>query len=285
MESENKIVSKKSEIRVMKRSEPLLSICIPTYNRKCLVFALVKKLLSFSGDFEICVHVDGSSDNTFQSLCELNDVRLRVRLSENRGRAGALRSAVDCSNGRFCMVFDDDDELDASGLYKILRDCSIPLPDECAGRVYHLADPCGERIGSSFPVKRTSLTALRADYRVYGDKKEVIRADLLKQVVIVQPKFRRVPTSLYWARISMAYDIVCVNDVVGTKQYLQGGMSRSVRQLIRENAYPMIMLHRTILKLFLKGRIKSRKYALRALFAILIYSLFSFPRITKKKDL
>lgn len=247
------------------------------------MLALVKKILSFSGNFEICVHVDGSSDDTFQSLCEFKDSRLRVRLSENQGRAEALKSAVDFSSGRFCMLFDDDDELDASGLYKILRDCSLPLPEKCAGRVYHLADYRGDRIGALFPVKRTSLTALRADYGVYGDKKEVIRNDLLKQALVMKNRFRRVPTSLYWARISAAYDIICINEVVGRKQYLKGGMSSSVRQLKLENAGPMIMLHRTILNLFLKGRIRSSKYAFRSLFAILVYSLLSFPRFTKKR--
>ncbi|MEX0387411.1 glycosyltransferase family 2 protein [Spiribacter onubensis] len=262
---------KTPENKTGSRCKTLLSICIPTYNRESLVVALVKSLISFSGNFEICIHVDGSTDNTFQALYELKDPRLRVLSSENRGRAEALKSAVRSANGRFCMLFDDDDELDKSGFCRILHDCSKPLPTKYAGRVYHLADDCGERIGSLFPEEETNLTALRADYGIDGDKKEVVRTGLLKQAVVMNSTFRRVPTSLYWARISLGYDIVCVNEIVGRKRYLQNGMSSSISGLKKNNIGPMIALHQAIVLLFLKGRIRSSKFALRSLFAIFLY--------------
>ena len=61
------------------------------------------------GDFEICVHIDGSTDNTSQQLSNIVNPRLRVSSGENRGRGSALYKTVSMAYGEFIMIFDDDE--------------------------------------------------------------------------------------------------------------------------------------------------------------------------------
>ncbi|MFB9146801.1 glycosyltransferase family 2 protein [Halomonas alkalicola] len=251
---------------------PSLSICIPTYNRAGLVSQLVQRLLSNPGSFEICVHVDGSTDDTLHRLSQIQDPRLRVSSAENQGRAGALVAAVASASGRYCMLFDDDDDLSSAGLARVLRDCAEPLPDGCVGRVYHLADEAGIRVGTSFPVERSNLVALRADYGVRGDKKEVVLTEPLRVAMRIDKTYRRVPTSLYWTRLAMTHDILCINEVIGKKNYLEGGMSDSIKRLKQQNAAPMILLHKARLSAFVRRRFKSWRFAGRSVVAILAYS-------------
>lgn len=247
----------------------LLSIAIPTYNRADLVARLVAKLLALPGDFEICVQDDGSTDDTATRLADLRGSaggRLRVGSGPNRGRAAALAAAVAMAQGRFIMLFDDDDSLSPSGLAAVLADCATELPAGCAGHIYHLADgDTDKRLGSAFPVGRSNLLALRADHAVEGDKKEVVLATVLRAAMQPAETARRVPTSLYWARIALKHDVICHNLVIGTKTYHPGGMSATIRRLKQENAAPLLRLNRVRLWAFLRGRYRSAAYAFRAL--------------------
>lgn len=264
--------------------KPLLSICIPTYNRAELVTLLVQRLLANPGPFDICVHVDGSTDDTLQRLTQVKDSRLRVTYAENQGRAGSLISTVSNASGRFCMLFDDDDDLTSEGLVRVLNDCIEPLLEGCVGRIYHLVDESGARVGSTFPVQRSNLIALRADHGVTGDKKEVVLTEPLLKAMTVDKLYRRVPTSLYWARLALSQDILCENVVIGRKTYLTGGMSDSIRRLKMRNSAPLVTLHRIRLLAFFQGRFKSKRFVLRSLMAVVVYALtVPFSRVQASK--
>lgn len=256
---------------------PLLSICIPTFNRSLLVFDLVSGLLNQAGDFEICVYVDGSSDNTLDVLGRINNSRLRVGFSENRGRASALYAAVKMARGNFIMIFDDDDQLSEDGLRRILIDCQGLLPKQCVGFIYHMVDDDGRQVGSNFPVERSNFIALRADYAVSGDKKEVVLADALRSVMH-PPKNRRVPTSMYWSKLAINFDVICRNVSIGRKHYLSDGMTSRIRLLKVSNVEPLIELYRTHIQAFASGRYTSWRYVMRSLLALMYYATLGFVR-------
>lgn len=248
-----------------------LSICIPTYNRRDLILPLVKSILEIEGGFEVCVHDDGSTDDTFEALSSIADNRLRLTSGPNSGRAHAIQKAVASSNGKFCMLFDDDDILFPSGLKMILSDCSEKLEKDCAGYIYHMSKDDGSVLGDCFPLSRVNLIKLRADYGISGDKKEVVLSDCLKSVMDVGGVYRRVPTSLYWARLSDKYDFMCVNSIVGQKDYLTGGMSSRIGRLKSSNRNPMILLHLEKIKLYVSGRYSSTSYFLKSVLALFWY--------------
>lgn len=257
-------------------STPLLSVCIPTYNRADLVVDLVRNILAVPGAFEICVHDDGSKDETNARLRAFGDERLHVTSAANQGRAGALIAAFRAATGKFIMPFDDDDTLSPEGLERVLQDCAAELPHGCVGHIYHLSDAEGRRIGSEFPVVRSNFVALRADHAVTGDKKEVVLASALRAVMYdSKGMFRRTPTSLFWSRLALDYDVLCHNVIIGTKDYLAGGMSQQIRRLKRQSAYPQFLLKVAVLRGFAHGRYRSARFAWRALLGGCLYGSLS----------
>lgn len=251
----------------------ILSICIPTFNRRERVAALVRDLLTVPGGFEICVHVDGSTDGTVEELTTIVSPRFAVSSSPNGGRANALLEVCRKARGRFIMIFDDDDTISHAGLLTALEDCARPLPEGAVGYVYHLIGEQGDRIGDPFPViARSNFLALRADHQVRGDKKELVLADALKAAIFDgQRRFRRVPTSLIWSRLAIRYDVICRDVVLGRKVYLADGMTNNISRLKARDAYPMALLYATHVIAFARGRYRSPRFLAKAIAGASIY--------------
>lgn len=90
---------------------PLLSFCIPTYNRFERVTTLVKRILSLpDDDIEVVVLDNGSTDGTYDALQKITDPRLKVRSnSENRGALFNMVHVFDDASGEFVVYSTDQD--------------------------------------------------------------------------------------------------------------------------------------------------------------------------------
>ncbi|MER8460800.1 glycosyltransferase family 2 protein [Mesorhizobium sp. M0915] len=266
---------------------PVLSVCIPTFNRREAVTQLVQRLLEAENRLQVCVHVDGSTDGTGEALNEIasRDTRLLVTHSQNKGRASAMFSAIRSAAGEYVMIFDDDDECFVDNLPKVIDLLVGPAArdEKIAGFVFSMALGDKHANANSFPIERSNLIKIRADERVVGDKKEIIKTRLLK-LAATPPvgNFRRVPTSLLWSRIALHYDVNCVNIDVGRKRYLPDGMSAKIRQLQRQNPYPIFLLNCNYIKAFFLGRYCSKRFLSKALVSSLIFLSLSVPIFLRK---
>ncbi|MER9584702.1 glycosyltransferase [Mesorhizobium sp. M0276] len=268
------------------RSQALLSVCIPTFNRRDRVAALVQELLRAKCPVQICVHVDGSTDGTSEALAEIasRDARLVVTTGPNGGRGVAMFSAIASATGDYCMIFDDDDDLFPDRLPEVCERLSRQGADEqIAGFVFSMVLEGADAATNRFPSERTNLIRMRADEGVVGDRKEVIRTALLKQVAVPPAgRFRRVPTSLLWSRLAIEHDVICVNVDVGRKRYLAEGMTARNRLLQRQNAYPLLLLNLNYIRAFWLGRYRSGGFLSKAVIACLHFGALSFPFLLKR---
>lgn len=259
----------------MTTHEPLLSVCIPTFNRRELLEPLVKSLLGRC-DIEVCIYDDGSSDGTGELLAELANASPQVRVSggPNSGRATALLRASSLASGKFIMIYDDDDLVLPGGLAVVLSRCQDGVPFGVCGFIFRMADSSGVPIGMEFPRERSNFLKLRGDDGIKGDHKEVIlRPLLLDALQRRNTGSRRIPTSLYWSDIAINYDVICDDAVVGVKKYYVDGISAKISQVKRENLRPLIMLHDIVVRGFWAGRYRSVIYLLRSVLAALYYRL------------
>ena len=258
---------------------PVLGICIPTYNRKDLVIPLLETILAAKDlPIEVCVHDDGSTDGTHEALCLLagKDDRLRVSTGANSGRAAAVLAATGNATARFLMLFDDDDIINMENLRAAVARCEEGVPPGVAGFIYQMDFESGKQ-WERFPIERSNFLALRADYRVIGDKKEIVLGSLLKAAA-PSGAFRRSPTSLSWARIAQAHDAICVNLPLGTKRYLAGGLSSDITKIKRVNAPPMAMLYLEHIKGFARRRYSSPRFFGKAVLGLFFYGLIAALR-------
>jgi glycosyltransferase involved in cell wall biosynthesis len=93
------------------KSNPLLSFCIPTYNRRVRVTALVESILSLpDDDIEVVVLDNGSTDGTYDSLLKITDPRLKLRSNgENRGALFNMVHVFNDASGEFVVYSTDQD--------------------------------------------------------------------------------------------------------------------------------------------------------------------------------
>lgn len=88
---------------------PLISVVIPTYNRRRYIVESLESVLDQSfRDFEILVVDDGSTDGTEEVLRPYAD-RIRYMRQDNRGAAAARNLGVRCARGSYIAFMDSDD--------------------------------------------------------------------------------------------------------------------------------------------------------------------------------
>ncbi|MEM3585173.1 MAG: glycosyltransferase family 2 protein [Candidatus Woesearchaeota archaeon] len=109
--------------------EPLLSICIPTYNRASLLESAIKSILSqvtpkLYKKIEICISDNCSTDNTTAVVKRLQkESKIRIRYHKNRMNCGAdynYMKVIEMAKGEYCWYLSSDDEIERGGVKKVL---------------------------------------------------------------------------------------------------------------------------------------------------------------------
>ena len=108
----------KPVLREMKQEyqrQPLVSICIPTYNRADSIetlFSSLKKIKENHGsDIEICLSNNKSSDNTDQTIARwkyILDLKVIVQAINIGGTLNAIE-VTKLATGRWIQIIGDDD--------------------------------------------------------------------------------------------------------------------------------------------------------------------------------
>ncbi len=95
----------------------LLSVVIPTFNRRPLLVRVISPLLEDPSTGEVVIVVDGGSDGSLELLRDWakREPRLRVLYQENAGESAARRRGIEASRYDVVVILDDDVEAD-SGL-------------------------------------------------------------------------------------------------------------------------------------------------------------------------
>jgi glycosyltransferase involved in cell wall biosynthesis len=242
-------------------AEPLVSVCLPIFNQ-AEVFADQVRSLAGTPEHvkqatQFVIVDDCSTDALSRPLHELRsagwDVTC-VRNDINLGRAASLARSIRTARGRYVLIMDGDDpfvEDGLAGIHEAIADLESGDPGDCLGIVF------GTLIDTGADVRRNalpdglqcSLLALRADHAMRGDLKEVIRRDAIFGALCpLFEQYRRVPTSIIWARLSELGTIRCSSKIVVRKSYHEGGLTRNLNAHRKTSLPPLLALYRTIVR-------------------------------------
>ncbi len=102
------------------RTNPIVSVVLPTYNRAPLLGRAIRSVLGQSyTNFELLVIDDGSTDETSNVVAGFRDRRIRyISLPHNTGAGAARNVGIRMATGKFLAFQDSDDEWLPSKLAK-----------------------------------------------------------------------------------------------------------------------------------------------------------------------
>ena len=98
----------------MEKSDSLISIIIPTFNRANSIEKAIESVTHQSGqNWELIIIDDGSTDNTSLIVREyLVDLRIKYYFQENRGVSAARNLGAKYAEGGYLIFLDSDDYLE-----------------------------------------------------------------------------------------------------------------------------------------------------------------------------
>ena len=108
--------------QVRENARPVLSICIPTYNRAPVLRACLNKLLSYPVQgLEFVVCDDASGDDTAELLKTFSDPRLSVfRNAYNVGASYNSHLSFSRAKGKYALLISDEDDLFPEALEELV---------------------------------------------------------------------------------------------------------------------------------------------------------------------
>lgn len=129
----------------------ILSICIPTYNRKDCLIQCLESIVhqSVFSDIEIAISDNASSDGTIEMMQEYIQKYPNIRYSRNDENLGFDRNmlkVVALATGKYCLFIGDDDAFFPDSLANIVN---ILQSDEAE---YYITNNWGYDIALENPV-------------------------------------------------------------------------------------------------------------------------------------
>jgi GT2 family glycosyltransferase len=126
----------------MNKESPLVSIVIPTYNKRTLVEELVRSILNSDiTDYEIIVVDNASPDNTSEYLQGLFQNLRIIKLERNTGVTGGRNAGALEARGRYILFLDHDLTIDRKCISFLLDSAQKQEVGAAGPIVYYYADP------------------------------------------------------------------------------------------------------------------------------------------------
>lgn len=224
--------------------------------------------------------VDDGSDQENKTLLmnyinEINPMGIQYYYKKNSGKFSSISFGLTKSTGEFFMDMDDDDSFIVKNFEDLLKNLES-CPKEILGFIFQTMDGNNKIIGSKFSAcdKPISILSLRADKNIKGDKKEIIKTEILKSLKIPVFQEKRTPTSLRWTYLSEIGKVKCSNIPVIHKNYLIHGLTKNILIKKIKNPKSIKHLYRKQISLY-KSIYNSKKYLIKAKINFYRYSFHS----------
>lgn len=215
-----------------------LTVFTPSYNRAHLLprlFASLQK--QTSKDFIWMIIDDGSTDGTAMIVEEWKrkaDFEIQYHYKENGGMHTAHNMAYAIIETELNVCIDSDDQMPPDAVDKIINIWKANTNPQAAGIIGLDADENGKVIGTPIPenLKEGNLIDLYRKYNVTGDKKMVLRTDIVRKYP-PYPEYKGeklVPLGILYLMIGKDFPSIYTNEVLCWVEYQTEGSSHTIRK-------------------------------------------------------
>lgn len=219
----------------MKKNK-MITVFTPTYNRAfCLGNCYNSLVNQTSQNFKWLIIDDGSTDTTRTLVNEWikeEKIDIQYHYQNNQGMHGGHNTAYSLIDTELNVCIDSDDFMPIDAIENIeklweTRDKTLNL----AGIIGLDAFKDGtivEKIPETF--KYATLSELEVKNKIKGDKKVILKTDVVKQFPSypIYPYERLVPLGTLYLMIDQHYKYICTNNVFCIIEYLEDGSSKNI---------------------------------------------------------
>jgi glycosyltransferase involved in cell wall biosynthesis len=254
---------------VTKPPQPLFTLFVPTYNRKHLLPRLLESVEAQTfQDFELLIVDDGSQDGTYDFLCSYQSrgaFQMRMFYQENQGRHIAFNKAFEEARGFLFTTINSDDTLPPNAMERFAYWWEYAQKHYTDVPVVGVEALCanmetGEIVGSSFPESPmvADRVEIRFQHKCRGDKVRAILTSVIRNYRFPQIEGERYLSPSYlWHRLGFdRHKLLCVNEVLCYKEYLEDGITKNRIRILHRNPRGIELHCRTFVELaYEDGRI------------------------------
>lgn len=277
----------------------MISVVIPVYNEEENIKELHEKLISvlpaITENYEIIFVDDGSTDNSFGVLKEINRDNKKVKvikLRRNFGQSAATAAGLDYAKGELIITMDGDMQNDPQDIPTLLEELGKENCDVVCGWRFDRTDPLLKRLFSTFAnwLRRKFVAGnihdsgctLRVykkeclnDLELYGEMHRYIPVLMLRkgykvcEVKVRHHKRKFGKTKYNWKRIIKGFlDLIVVifwQKFAVRPMHILGGLGLTIGTI-----GSIISVYLVILKLFFGEGLSDRPLFVVAIFMIVV---------------
>lgn len=228
--------------------ENRITVFVPTYNRAHLLGALFESFVQQNyKQFEVLIIDDGSSDNTKDVIEEWKQkdlFKIRYVYQENGGKHAAYNRAIEEVATELFIEMDSDDYFLPNAFGEVIKAWD-GCDKEAIGNIQFLCQyEDGKLIGDKFVKELSNNYEIRRIDKVRGDKIMVYDTAKLKEFCFPKDiKGEFIIMSILHNRVSSKYKVLCVNEIIAVKDYLDGGITSSLRKKAKPRVQSFAVLY------------------------------------------
>ncbi len=215
---------------------PELSVVIPIRNESENISRLYEELTAslerFGRSYELLMVEDGSTDDSFERLAELQarDARVRViRFRRNFGQTAAFAAGFARARGKYIITSDGDLQNDPADIPAMVERLEQGFDIVCGWRK-HRKDPFVSRRLPSIVANRLISFATGVALHDYGCSLKVFRAEVVKPMRLYGEMHRFLPAIA--SEMGVRIDEVAVNHRARMHGRSKYGISRTIRVML-----------------------------------------------------
>ena len=234
---------------------PKITVFTPTYNRAYILPKCYESLnRQTCKDFEWLVIDDGSTDHTKELVAEWrereNGYPIRYIYKENGGLHTGYNTAIANMETELSVCIDSDDSMPEDAIERILAEWQKVKDSGAAGLVGLDVDQTGNLIGKRLPDSELINAASLLCVPGMGDKKYVVRNDLLRTVapMPVYPGEKNFNPHYLIIKLSKQYQFHPVNQCFCLVEYQPDGMTANIWKQYRNSPNSFADLRKAILQ-------------------------------------
>lgn len=250
---------------VKETEKNLVSVVIPTYNRKHTIRRCIDSVLAQTyRAIEVIIVDDCSTDGTMEYVDELygevTDINIiYVRNDDNLGASASRNAGVSYANGEYIAFHDSDDEWLPDKLEKQMT--AFLQADEKVGVVYSMFEHRGEQYSEVFPPKNIDLSVKTGHVLptvlinpLVGMITLVMRKDVFVKLGGFNEQLRSLEDYEFTIRIAREYEFLLIDEVLAIAYESAGSVGSRNNDKIATQYYIMDAYKEDLTRLGLKKK-------------------------------